>query len=377
MGVDVKALREEFPITQNYNFMNHASVGPLPRRAVEAVQAYLEQQQGKSYVKGGYPRRVAQVRAAAAELIGAKSDEIAFTKNTSEGISFVANGLKWNAGDNIVTAAVEFPANMYPWMNLRSRGVQVRTVLEENGQVPLENLIDAIDSHTRVVTVSAVQYASGHRIDLKELGEWCQKRGVLFCVDAIQALGVLPIDVGEMHIDFLATGAQKWLCAPEGIGFFYCDQELCGHLRPSTIGWRSMVNGEDYGNYQFEFHSDARRFEAGSYNMAGVYGLGASIELLQEIGIDNIAEHVLSITDRLVNGLREKAYRVVSHREGGAASGIVAFTSPTHDLDHIQRHLESEYRIIIAVREGRLRVSPHLYNSEEEIDLLLDALPKH
>lgn len=375
--MDLQALREEFPITRNYNFMNHASTAPLPRRVLHAMQGYLRHHHENAYVGGGYRRKVEEVRLLAAELIGAKPDEIAFIKGTSEGISFVANGLKWNPGDNIVTAAVEFPSNIYPWMNLQSRGVQIRMVLEENGRVPLENLIEAIDSHTRVVTISAVQFASGFRTDLKELGRRCQKRGVLFCVDAIQALGVLPINVREMNIDFLCCGGHKWLCGPEGSGIFYCDQELAGHLRPSTIGWRSMKKGEDFGRYVFDFHDDARRFEPSSYNMAGIYGLGAGIELLTEIGIDKIAAHVLALTDRLVAGVRAKGYRVISPREPGAASAIVAFTSPAHDPNVVQMHLEKEHRIIIAVRENRLRVSPHLYNSPEEIDRLIDVLPKH
>ena len=375
--MDLQAIREEFAITRNYCFMNHASVAPLPRRSVDAIQSYLQQQHEKSYVEAGYRKKVEQVRTLTARLINAAPDEIALVKNTTEGISFVANGLKWNPGDNIVTTSVEFPSNMYPWMNVQSRGAQIRTVLEENGRIPLENLIEAIDSHTRVVAISAVQYASGFRSDLKELGHWCQKRGVLFCVDAIQALGVLPIDVQEMKIDFLACGGHKWLCGPEGTGIFYCNRELTGHLRPSIVSWRSMKRGEDFSKYDMTFHDDARRFEASSYNMPGIYGLAASLELFQEIGLENISEHVLGLTDRLVEGVREKGYRVISPREPGAASGIVAFTSPTHNHHAIQQHLEKEHRIIIVVREGRLRASPHLYNSPDEIDRLIDVLPKH
>ncbi len=376
-SLDLAMLREEFPITRNYNFMNHASVGPLPRRTAAAMQAYLEHQMQNSYLKGGYDKKIEEVRYQAARFIGAQPEEIAFVKNTSEGLSFVANGLKWNAGDNIVTTAVEFPSNMYPWMNLQVRGVQIRTVLEENGRVPMENLIETIDSHTRVVTVSSVQYASGFRADLAELGKWCQKRGVLFCVDAIQSLGVIPINVHEMHIDFLSCGGHKWLCAPEGTGIFYCERELVGHLRPSTIGWRSVKNAHNFDRYEFIFQDDARRFEGGSYNMAGLYGLGASLGLLQEVGVADIMQHVLALTDRLVQGVRDKGYRVVSPREEGAASGIVAFTSPVHNSHDIQRHLEQEHRIILSVRSGRLRASPHLYNTPEEIDRLVELLPKH
>lgn len=375
--MDVQALRKEFPITQNYNYLNHATVAPLPRCVVGAVQEYLQHQQNNSYVRAGYAKRITSVRKLVAELIGAKSDEIAFTKSATEGIAFVANGLKWNAGDNIVTTAVEFPSNMYPWMGLQSRGVQIRTVLEENGRIPVENLIEAIDSHTRVVAVSAVQYASGYRLDLRRIGEWCQKRGVLFCVDAIQALGVLPINVREMHIDFLASAGHKWLCAPEGSGFFYCYRELAGHLRPSTIGWRSMKNGHDYDHYRFEFHDDARRFEASSYNMAAIFGLGAGLELLNSAGLDAVTQHVLGLTERFAMGARHKGYRVISAREPGAASGIVAISSPVHDPVDIQQHLEREHRIITAVRSGRLRISPHLYNTTEEIDRVVELLPRH
>jgi selenocysteine lyase/cysteine desulfurase len=375
--MDTTALREEFPITRNYNFLNHASVAPIPKRAAEAMTQYLTQQQEGSYVKARYGRQVAHARRTAAELIGAKPDEVAFTKSTSEGICFVANGLKWNAGDNIVTTAVEFPSNMYPWMNLQSRGVQLRTIMEENGRIPIDNLIDAIDSHTRVVAVSAVQFSSGYRMDLHDLGEWCQKRGVLFCVDAIQTLGVLPINVREMHIDFLSAGGHKWLCGPEGTGIFFCDRELAGHLRPTTLGWRSMKNGEDFSHYNYEFHDDARRFEASAHNVAGIVGLGASMDLLIEVGIEQITEHVLSLTDHLVERVRERGYRIFSSRADGEKSGIVSIASPSVDLPQLQQHLENEHRIITIIRDGRLRISPHLYNTVEEIDRLVDAMPKH
>lgn len=375
--MDVFEVREEFPITRNYNFMNHAAVAPISRRAAAAMQHYAEQVRDHAYIGGGFYRHAEKVRRAAARLLGALPEEITFVKNTSEGIAFVANGLKWNTGDNVVITNVEFPANVYPWMNLQACGVRVKMVREESGRIDLERIVEAIDSRTRVVSISAVQYASGFRTDLAALGEVCKSRGVLFCVDAIQALGVLPIDVHKMHIDFLSADGHKWLCGPEGCGIFFCDRELIGHLRPSTVGWMCMKNFEDYGNYQFEFHDDARRFDSGSYNIAGLYGLGAAIELLLEVGIERIASHVLALTDRLVAGLRDKGYRIISSRRPGEASGIVAFVSDIHDHDEIQRHLLNEHRIVIAVREKRLRASPHLYNTAEEIDQLVEHLPRH
>ncbi len=375
--MDWEALRDEFPITRNYNFMNHAAVGPVSRRAADAARTYLARAEENAYLKSGFFKQVDRVRAQAGVLINAQPDEIAFVKNTSEGISLVANGLKWQTGDNVVITNVEFPANVYPWQALRPRGVEVRMVLEEDGRIPLERLIEAIDSRTRVVSISSVQFASGFRTDVATLGEYCQSKGVFLCVDAIQSLGAFPIDVKAMNIDFLASDGHKWLCAPEGAGLFYVRKELQGHLQPTTIGWLSMKDPFTFGRYQFEFHPSARRYEAGSYNMPGVYALGGALELALEIGIENIAERLLTLTDRLTAALREKGYRVISSRNPAEASGIVAFVSSLHDHDKVQAHLEAEHRIVIAVRCGRLRASPYVYNTEREIDQLVEALPGH
>lgn len=375
--MDWNALREEFPITRNYNFMNHAAVAPLSRRAADAARRYLAHAEENAYLRGGFFKQVDRVRATVAQLINAQADEIAFIKNTSEGISFVANGLSWKNGDNVVITNAEFAANVYPWQALRTRGVQVRMVLEEDGRIPLERVLEAIDSRTRVVSMSSVQYASGFRSDLATLGEYCQSKGVFLCVDAIQSLGAFPIDVHAMNIDFLAADGHKWLCAPEGAGLFYVRKELQGHLHPSTIGWLSMKDPFAFGKYQFEFQDSARRYESGSHNLPGVYALGGAVELVLEVGVENIARRLLALTDRLVAGVREKGYRVVSSRRPTESSGIVAFISDLHDHDHVQRHLEMEHRIVIAVRCGRLRASPYFYNTEKEVDQLIEALPRH
>jgi selenocysteine lyase/cysteine desulfurase len=375
--MDWEAVREEFPVTRNYNFQNHAAVGPISHRAAEAARKYLKHAEDNAYLHGDFYKHAERIRAQLAQMINANSDEVTFTKNTSEGLSMVANGLSWQTGDNVVTSNVEFPANMYPWLALRARGVQVRTVLEEDGRVPLERLLEAIDSRTRVVTISSVQFASGFRTDLATLGEYCQSKGVLLCVDAIQSLGAFPVDVKAMNIDFLSADGHKWLCAPEGAGVFYVRKELQGHLRPTSVGWLSMKDPYNFGKYQFEFADSARRYDSGSYNLAGVYALGGASELVLEIGIDRIAHRIIHLTDRLTAGVREKGYRVVSSRTPTEASGIVAFFSDLHDPDEVQRHLQAEHRIVISVRTGRLRASPHFYNSEREIDQLVAALPKH
>jgi selenocysteine lyase/cysteine desulfurase len=370
-------LRREFPVTRNYNFMNHAGAAPLCRRAAAALRKYVDHAENNAYVRGGFFKEVERVRGLIASLINAHTDEIAFTKNTSEGISFVANGLHWQTGDNVVISNAEFPANVYPWQALRSKGVEVRMVLEEEGRVPLERMVEAINSRTRVVSVSSVQFASGFRTDLATLGDYCQSKGVFLCVDAIQSLGAFPIDVSAMNIDFLASDSQKWLCGPEGAGIFFVRKELQGHLQPSTIGWLSVKDPFVYERMHLEFAPTGRRYEAGSYNLPGIFALGGALEFIAEVGLENITFRVLQLTDRLTAGLREKGYRIISSRQAVDRSAIVAFISDVHDHNAIQRHLESEHRIVIAVRCGRLRASPHFYNSEAEIDQLIETLPSH
>ncbi len=375
--LDVQAIRELFPITRNYNFQNTAAVAPLSVPVVEAAQQYLSRARDVGYVGGGFYQHAQEVRRACAGLINAHPDEVTFVKSTSEGLSFVANGLSWNTGDKILTTTAEFPANRFPWLNLQARGVRVQTIIEEDGRIPLERMIEAMDARTRLVAVSAVQYASGFRMDLAALGQLCQERGVLLCVDAIQALGVHPIDVRAMNIDFLSADGHKWLCGPEGLGIFYCRRELLGYLRPTTIGWNAMKHAEDVDNQVFEFREDARRFDGGAYNLCGIYALGAAVELIQRIGVEQIQDHVMKLTDRLVAGVRERGYRVVSSRQRGEGSAIVAFISDVHDVNQLQRHLQGEHRVVLAVRKGRLRSSPHFFNTAEEIDQVIHLLPRH
>ncbi|MCH7873323.1 MAG: aminotransferase class V-fold PLP-dependent enzyme [Planctomycetes bacterium] len=375
--MDWEALRDEFPITRNYNFQNHAGVAPICKRAADAVRLYVQHAEENGYLGGGFYKHADQVRTQVAKLIHANQDEVTFTKCTSEGLSLVANGLCWQSGDNVVTSNVEFPANIFPWQALRDHGVQMHTVLEEDGRIPIESIIEAIDSRTRLVSISSVQFASGFRTDLATLGEYCQSKGVLLCVDAIQSLGVFPIDVKAMNIDFLAADGHKWLCSAEGCGIFYVRRELQGHLRPTNIGWMSMKDPFDFTRFEFEFADSAKRYDCGSYNLAGIYALGGALDMIEEIGIEQISHRVLFLTERLAEGLREKGYHVFSSRKATEASGIVSFTSELHDHDEIQCHLQAEHRIAIVVRSGRLRSSPHFYTSQREIDQLIETLPKH
>jgi selenocysteine lyase/cysteine desulfurase len=375
---------ELFPILRNWAFFNHAGVSPLPKVAAAAMQAYLAQAQSAGYLSAGWYPEIEKLRQDSAALINAHRDEIAFVKNTSEGISIVASGIDWQYGDRIVTTNIEYPANIYPWMEVaRARGAKLVMVEEEEGpdgtrRVPMENiLMAAAEPRTRLITLSHVEYASGQRHDLARIGQFCSERKILFCVDAIQSLGILPVDVRKMHIDYLSADGHKWLLGPEGAGIFYCRRELIDRTRPLMVGWMNVVDALDYGKYDYTLRPDAGRFECGTHNVPGLLALRASLQMLQSIGVQQISARLKSLGDGLIAGLQAKGYRIVSPRGGDEWSGIVSFISPTLNHEKIFQDLRRDHHIEIAVRENRLRCSPHFYNTEGEIQRLVDALPDH
>lgn len=374
----------EFPILSRMDFFNHAGVAPISHRAAEALRRFADQAEHQAYHGSGWYARAKQTKQLAARLIGAEDErEIAFVPNTSAGISLVARGLDWRAGDDVVITDVEYPANRYPWVDLKRHGVRVIEVRQDdNGRVHAEDVADAITSRTRVVSISHVQYASGCRTDLRPIADMVHQAGGYLCVDAIQSVGVMPFDVNEHGVDFLAADGHKWMLGPEGAGIFYCRADLAEMLHPAVVGWMNMVDAQDYGNYRFEFQPDARRFEPGSWNLPGVHALGASIELLLEVGLDVVWRRIFDLTTRLCDGLEAKGYRVFSPRAREAeCSGIVVFEPPANGDERIEltckrivQTLEKQ-NIVIVVRNGRLRASPHFYNTSEQIERLLAALP--
>jgi selenocysteine lyase/cysteine desulfurase len=374
--------KDEFPVLGNWDFFNHAGASPLPRVAANALRKYVDDTEAAAYLIGNRYGDLVHIRAAAAGLIGADADEIALVKNTAEGISIVARGIDVTAGDRIVTAAGEYPANVYAWMDVARRVgaalVMVPEVTDADAtrQVPLEHILrEAAKPRTRVVTLSHVEFATGQRHDLAAIGEFCRERGILFCVDAIQSLGALPLDVRAMSIDYLATGGQKWLLGPEGAAFFYCRRDLIERTPPLVIGALNVINEQAYGDYDYTLKSNALRFESGTYNMAGLFGLLESMRLLHGLGADAVSRRIKHLTDRLIAGLSGKGYQIISPRGGQQWSGIVCFTSPTHDHNAIARTLRKDHQTEIVVREGRLRASPHFYNTDEQIDRLIERLP--
>ena len=368
--------RAEFPVTETYIYMNHAGVAPLSRRVREAMVAFVEDAMIHGAVHAACWEETAEAcRAAAARLLNADATEIAFMKNTTQGILIAANGIDWREGDNVVTTAVEFPANIYPWWSLKERyGVQTRMVPERDGCIHIEDIASAIDAHTRAVTISHVEFASGFRNDIQALGELCQERDIWFVVDAIQSLGVIEVDVKACQIDILAADGHKWLLAPEGAAIFYCADEKRERLINTNVGWASVVNPRDFLNYDLTQKPDATRFEEGSYNSVGLYGLKAAIELLLEVGIPTIEARVLGLTARLIAGLESKGYRVITPKTDAERAGIVIFESPRHTPDEIYELLHAQ-DIITAARGSGVRASPHFYNKASEIERLLEVLP--
>lgn len=370
---------DQFPILHHMVFFNHAAVAPLSKPAADAIRNYAAQAESAATIGGQWYRRAAQIKATAANFINAASpDEIAFIPNTSSGLALVAKGLRWARGDEVVITNVEYPANRYPWHDLQRLGVKVVEVSQlPDGRIDPEDVIEAINDHTRVVSLSHVQYASGYRIDLRPIADTIHRVGGYLCVDAIQSLGAMPVDVRALGIDFLAADGHKWLLSPEGAGLFYARRDLIELLHPNVVGWMNMVNAENYGDYRFEFRRDAGRFEPGTYNVPGILALGASLDLLLSVGLDNIWACLESLTDHLVAGLIDRGYRIFSPRAAsGEKSGIVSFSPPTSIAPQPLLAELARQNLIVALRDGRLRASPHFYNTLQQVDRLLAALPR-
>jgi cysteine desulfurase / selenocysteine lyase len=315
------------------------------------------------------------VRSSAARLVNAKAHEIAFMPNTSAALSAVANGIDWREGDNVITTNVDFPANIYPWMRLaKERGIEVRMAQEREGRIEAEEMISLVDERTRAVSVSWVQFSSGFRADIATIGKFCRERDVIFMLDAIQGLGGLRLDVVRDCVDAFAADAHKYLLGPEGAALLYVSDRIIERIKPTVVGWMSVNDYENHLDYDLSYREGALRFECGSLNTAGVYGLGAAIDLFLEVGAERIEEHILRLSDYLAEQLTAKGYDVFGSRNRGETSAIVTCTHRDYMPKQLYKLLHAK-RIMTAPRVGRLRISPHFYNTCEEIDALIEALP--
>jgi cysteine desulfurase / selenocysteine lyase len=371
--------RDRFPVTRRYRYFNHAGTAPLSLDAADALRAYAAEAEAHGAARWRQrERRAEEVRLSAAALMGAPASDVAFVKNTSEGLGFVANGLDWHEGDRVLVPDLEFPSTLYPWLPLRERGVHVDLV-EPVGParaLPLELFADELAGRpTRLVCVSWVQFGRGFRIDLAGLAELCRAHGALLCVDAIQGLGVLPCDLEAWGVDFAAADGHKWLLGPEGQGVLYVRSERRDLLRPLEPGWASVVHREEWDNLDLVWDPTARRFEGGTANFGGIHGLGASLDLLASAGVDAVWRHVDGLCDRLASGLAEAGTTVLSDRTRDGRSGIVTFQPRDEEPEAAVERLK-EVGFVCAARGGGVRVSPHGYNTADEIDALIEAVSR-
>ena len=372
-----EAIRSFFPVTEKFIYMNHAAVCPLSTRVRESMTALVDDvTQNGSVNYAGWLRAYENTRASAARLVNAHPHEIAFMRNTSDALSAVANGINWREGDTVVGCNVEFPSNVYPWMRLaEERGVRLKQSPEREGRIDADELLSLVDDRTRVVAISWVQFASGFRAPLARIGQFCRDRNIIFVVDAIQGLGGLRLDVERDCVDAFAADAHKYLLGPEGIALLYVSDRVIDRIKPTVLGWTSVKKYEQHLDYNLDYREGALRFECGTLNTAGVYGLGAAVDLFLEVGPEKIEEHLLSLSDYLTERLNEKGYSVVSSRRKGETSGIVTCTHERHSPGSLYHSLLSK-NIITAPRAKRLRISPHFYNTRQEVDRLIDALPE-
>jgi len=370
--------RDQMPITTRWSYLDHAAVAPLSQGAREAIGVFADQ--AATLGDTVWPHWAAttdKLRENFAELLGCDRDEVCLVPNTTTGVNLVSEGYPWKSGDNVVVPEGEFPSNLFPWLNQESRGVEVRIVPRVNGQVQVDDLIAQVDKSTRIIAVSWVGYASGFRIDIDSLVRQAHDRGVLVFLDAIQGLGMYPLDLAETRVDFLAADGHKWLLGPEGAGVTFIRSEHLNTLRCGNVGWGSVKNAFNYANPTLELKSNAVRFESGSTNMIGAAALNASVEMFLKVrqahGTDAIANRVAELVGFLDQALREMGALPRLPDLPQNRSGILTFELPEVDPNEIRRRaLEQE--VVVSCRDGGVRASIHAYNDVSDLERLINVV---
>ena len=368
----------EFPVTRDLIFLSHAAVCPLPRRVTEAVKDYASKCNLGDQEEVLPEREILETRKSFAQLLGAQTEEIALVGPTSLALSYVASGLPLRKGDNILVYFDDYPSNVYPWMALAEKGVQVRFInIRELGRIRTIDVIGQVDEQTRLVALASCHFLAGFRIDLDGIGRELQARKIPFCIDGIQTLGAFPTPVDK--VDFLAADAHKWLLGPCAAGVLYVRKSMQERLRPTSFGWHNVRCPNYVAQEQLSFPPDARRYEAGSHNLLGLVGLKAGADLLLEIGIENIGRELLRKRGILVPALLSKGYSVLqADAPANHASGIISFYKADVDLAALHSKLKAA-RIVTSLRASRsgqryIRLSPHFYNTDAELHRFLEQV---
>lgn len=371
--------RREFPhVLQPHYYLNHAAFGVLSDRVNRHINRHLDERNHGVIESFMLDQDVIEeTRNKIAQLINAPSaDNIAFVTNTSEGLNLIAGGLPWKSGDSIVLNDIEFPSNVYPFTNLRSKGAKIRFLKSDNGMISADRIISQLTDTDKLVSVSAVQFLSGYRIDLKALGQACSKRGKWLIVDGIQAAGNSPVDVQEMNIDGFVAGGLKWLMAPMGIGFVYLSDALLDAIRPAYVGWLSVETPWNLFDYEQGLNPTARRFELGGLNVAGIYALHHALDPFLEIGTDRIQQHLLALTDQIVREVDIPGATLFTRGSHAERTGIVSFTLPeSMNGDTLVENLRKQ-AVTVSHRTGKLRFSPHFYNNSDDITAAVSIINK-
>jgi cysteine desulfurase / selenocysteine lyase len=375
--LDLRTIGAQFPIKGKRVYLNNASIAPISEPVLGAVNEFLHdvRDNGRNNypIWCGYAEN--EIKGRIARLIGASAQEIAFVKNTTEGLIIVANGLNWRDGDNVIIADIEYPSNVYCWMRLAKLGVKIRWIKSQQGRIPIDLLAQAIDSRTRLISLSAVQFSNGFRQDLAAASELCQSRGVLLNLDAIQWIGALEMDLRKYRVDFLSAGGHKWLLGPIGTGIFYCNQNSMEYIDPPNVGYHSVDKDEAHMDYELIYRNDAGRFEEALVNFPGIWGLDAAIKILLGIGPAVVEKHILELNSRASEALNRHGYDIVSPQGADERSGILSFSHPRFAATAIEARLYNA-GIDVAVRGGSVRISPSYFNDKEEIAHFVDTLPR-
>jgi cysteine desulfurase/selenocysteine lyase len=371
-------MHPEFPLAGEIIHLNHAGVAPWPRRTIEAIARFAEENMrfGTRYY-ARWLETEASLREQLRWLINAPSaDDIALLKNTSEALSMVAYGMDWRHGDNVVTGLQEFPSNRIVWESLRDRfGVEVRLADLDAGETPEDALLAYVDARTRLLSISSVQYACGLRMNLTRIGEVCRTHDALFCVDAIQSLGAVPFDVQACGADFVMADGHKWMLGPEGVALFYCKPERRDQLRLTQFGWHMVQHHNDYERMDWQPAHTARRFECGSPNNMGIHALSASLSLIQETGIESICKAVMKNVSYLSDCLSERGLESLTPQAPERRAGIITFCHPRKDSRELHKSLQAA-GVLCAQRASGIRFSPHFYTPREDIERALAALER-
>ena len=366
-------IRALFPICERSVYLNNAGVAPTSTLVKEAANIWIDDLvQHGIHSDSEWEAKSEQVRVQSASLIGASSTEITFIRNTSHGLALVAEGLHWNPGDEIaVCTELEYPSNIYVWENLSRLGVDISPIQAPSGGVTRENVASALTSNTKLVALSAVQYATGFRSDLAGIGDLCRERGILLCVDGIQMVGSAPLDVKSLGIHFLAADSHKWMLGLSGIGLLFVDEAVISQVRPALVGWKSTEDAFNFDRAHFVLRKDAAKFEEGSPNYIGIYGMGAAISLLLKFGLRQVEEHLST----LLGSLEEELVTLgcATSPPSALRGGLLFFTPPRGEAAALYDHL-SEHKIRTSLRRGQIRVSPHIYTNQQDLTALVEQV---